>query len=1290
LVLALVLIIALEVQIDLSPIRGPIQSAATSALGRGVALDGPVALVPAFSPTIEVKGLRIANPEGWPGTKDFARIEYALLQLDFLALLRRRLQIAKMTATGVDIHLETTREGVQNWIFAAAKKPPDKAPKPADTASPQTYAFVEVDELSLQRVALSHNHLASGETVELTLDEVRGLAAADEALELSITGTFQRQPYSLRLTGGSGIDLVRAEQPWPLELSLEVAGATLQLTGKIDDPLRGEGIELAFSLRGDRLEDLEPLVAATLPPIGAYDLNARLTEAKEVFNLSELHGTIGKTNIAGALEVSLAEGRPRLEGQISVPILDAGPLLAVDEEAVTERSPAKSEGQGKPLSLDALGLIDAEIHLTVGQVINAPAEIRDATLTVTIEDGTLTAPATVTFAGVAFRGNLELKPVEGTPGLTMGLAADQADLGPLAKVLLGVGGLEGSIDRLELNASGGGQDLDEFLKTLDLRFKVKDADLTYGNEAGGNRVRLVLEGANIDLVPGEDMSVTAQGILLGEAFSVSFTGGGLETLMQAVPWPVRLTANGAGARVRLEGSIARPAAPGTTDLVLELAGDRLGELSSWIGVAPSAALAYGISGKLNVTDDAWRFRSMKARIGKTNLSGEVGRKDLAEKPVFVAALQGDTIDIAELATILEPEKPAAEDAAAAGIRLDMPLLPEQVEIMDLDVDITVKRLALRLFDIEDITLSCSVRDGWMESSPFQAAIGDTPFTGNLAIDLRGKTPEIVFLLESQKADIGALLQTLQVSEGLEAFADRLELQLTVRGSRLREILTQSELIAGIENGEWTLRDPNTQATLKIDIVKSETRVLPGKPISQEIQGRIEETPVQIKIETDRLVGFTDSRDALPFRVNVEAAEARLGLSGNLPLPVSQRALNLEMSLEGERLDSLNELLEIELPALGPYTFGGRFRLRDEGYRLSDLEVRVGESLLTGTLSLETTGVRPRLNVDLTTSTLQINDFDLGDWSPVERNAADPNTAREIELRLERRELPEQPAFLLSPEVMRTFDAELSLKVNEVLSGEDPLGSGSVRVTLEDGRFALAPLELNIPGGSMLMNVVYDPTETGILAELSTQIERFDYGVLARRVNPETEMDGWFSLDIDLKSRAKTHEALMPNANGHFDFAVWPGNFEAGIFDLWAVNVMSSVMPKLDSEPASMVNCLVGRFNLSRGRMWNEILLIDTSRIRALGGGEINFRNREIEFYFQPRAKKAQFFSLATAVQVKGSFSDFGFGAQPEEIAKTAIQFLTSPIHTPFRLVLEDTLPADGQAACKEAMKRREE
>ena len=78
---------------------------------------------------------------------------------------------------------------------------------------------------------------------------------------------------------------------------------------------------------------------------------------------------------------------------------------------------------------------------------------------------------------------------------------------------------------------------------------------------------------------------------------------------------------------------------------------------------------------------------------------------------------------------------------------------------------------------------------------------------------------------------------------------------------------------------------------------------------------------------------------------------------------------------GERLNSINSFLEVDLPPYGPYELGGRFQLKKTGYYLSDLNVRVNQSHMTGKMSLET-GVRPpRLDIDLTTRTLQIDDFD---------------------------------------------------------------------------------------------------------------------------------------------------------------------------------------------------------------------------------------------------------------------------------------------------------------------------
>jgi uncharacterized protein involved in outer membrane biogenesis len=271
--------------------------------------------------------------------------------------------------------------------------------------------------------------------------------------------------------------------------------------------------------------------------------------------------------------------------------------------------------------------------------------------------------------------------------------------------------------------------------------------------------------------------------------------------------------------------------------------------------------------------------------------------------------------------------------------------------------------------------------------------------------------------------------------------------------------------------------------------------------------------------------------------------------------------------------------------------------------------------------------------------------------------------------------------------MRLIDARFSLKVREVLSGQDRLGSGVLEATLKDGRFAVDQLQLNIPGGSLNMAFAFEPTDADVALQASANIEQLDYGVLARRVEPESKMAGWLSLDLNLTSRANNVAEIMHHANGYIDFAVVPENFEANLFELWAVNLLTAVLPQVDSEASSKVNCAVFRFDLKDGRMKSEAVLMDTTKMQVGGKAEADFKTEEVYMILKPKAKKAEFFSLATPIEVKGTFSDFGVGIQPGGLIGTAIRFITSPITVPFQRLFSDRTPADGRAACTQAMHR---
>jgi hypothetical protein len=71
----------------------------------------------------------------------------------------------------------------------------------------------------------------------------------------------------------------------------------------------------------------------------------------------------------------------------------------------------------------------------------------------------------------------------------------------------------------------------------------------------------------------------------------------------------------------------------------------------------------------------------------------------------------------------------------------------------------------------------------------------------------------------------------------------------------------------------------------------------------------------------------------------------------------------------------------------------------------------------------------------------------------------------------------------------------------------------------------------------------------------------------------------------------------------------------------------------------------------------------------------------------PKAKRPEFFSLATPIQVSGTFTDYKISPQPGGIIESALRFITSPILVPIQRTFTERAPADGVAACSAAMHR---
>jgi hypothetical protein len=640
--------------------------------------------------------------------------------------------------------------------------------------------------------------------------------------------------------------------------------------------------------------------------------------------------------------------------------------------------------------------------------------------------------------------------------------------------------------------------------------------------------------------------------------------------------------------------------------------------------------------------------------------------------------------VQELQTLLPEKQVNAQSATqAAANMIDIPILPQGVSLAEADIEVRIKRISTGSpFAVRDLHFDGRIRDGMMSASPFSVNVAQIDFSGAILLDLRTQQPHSELWLSADRLDIGSILKELGVAHGIDAGIDHLSLHLDLHSSRLGQVLAQSDLAVEFEGGHLTLRDANTGGTLRVALESGDLKSSAGSAVKLDLLGSVDRIPVSIGIQTAKAADLIDPSLPVPFEFGARSSGASITLSGDIDRPLSQKEIDFTLDAGGSRLDTLDALAHTSLPPWGPWSASGKFRISHSGYEVLSLLLQVGASRLTGHGKIDTTLVPPRIDVALAAPSIQIDDFRFGDWSPEGPRPDGGGKQGSLgDLRQAASQEGDQVQQILSPQVLRRQNAYLTVSVDQVISGHDVLGNGKLEAKLDQGHVVIGPLVVDTPGGSATLRLGYKPGDKSVGASLRVLVNHFDYGILARRIDPKTEMHGIFSLDVDVSAHAQFISELLRHGKGHIDFAVWPENLKSGLLDIWAVNVLTALLPAVDSSSASKVNCAIGRFVLSDGKLSEKTILIDTSRMRVAGKGQADFQAEDIHLYMQPHAKTPQLLSFPLPIELSGKFTDFHVGVRSADVLQTMAQFATSVIWVPIESLFGTQAPSDGHDVC---------
>lgn len=403
------------------------------------------------------------------------------------------------------------------------------------------------------------------------------------------------------------------------------------------------------------------------------------------------------------------------------------------------------------------------------------------------------------------------------------------------------------------------------------------------------------------------------------------------------------------------------------------------------------------------------------------------------------------------------------------------------------------------------------------------------------------------------------------------------------------------------------------------------------------RGRINGAPFRAQVTGGPLLNIQRDRP-YPFDADIRAGQTYITARGAVPKPFDLGRFYMNTTARGPDLAELFPLTGVALPNTPPYSLHVRVSRDQLLWRMDNLGGRVGDSDLSGQLSVQTGRVRPLLKANLRSHSLDFDDlgalFGAAPKIGAGETASPQQVAMARKLVAEQRILPDTP---LDFSRIRAMDADVTYKAQSIRDAPVQLASGSVRVQLDNGMLRARPLSFEMPRGRVEGYVNLDARKAVPVTDLDLRLTNARIEQLI-----PVRMAGGPPLTGALVGRARltgsgdsVHKAFS-TANGEVMLVAPGGEIRKAFAELMGANVVKGLglLMKKDAS-TTPIRCGVAHFEAQDGLMRAGDIVLDTGPVLVTGSGTINLASERMDFRMRGHDKKFRLMRVLLPVRATG-------------------------------------------------------
>ena len=104
-----------------------------------------------------------------------------------------------------------------------------------------------------------------------------------------------------------------------------------------------------------------------------------------------------------------------------------------------------------------------------------------------------------------------------------------------------------------------------------------------------------------------------------------------------------------------------------------------------------------------------------------------------------------------------------------------------------------------------------------------------------------------------------------------------------------------------------------------------------------------------------------------------------------------------------------------------------------------------------------------------------------------------------------------------------------------------------------------------------------------------------------------------------------------------------------LIELVGLDVAETIQKALAREKTYQLRCMVADFAVHNGRMEMQMLLVDTTDTKVIGGGFIDLRAKMLGLKLEPKAKDFSLFSVQAPLYITGPLGQLSAGPKLGEM-----------------------------------------